>query len=345
VDQGQRKVASSVRRQRDGCAALGSPLYAELLDRAAADVDAGGPVWRVLEPFAGWPPESAFVLRFMGAVHRLVLEGSAPALAPFFGRRGNGAAAWPAFRALVEEREDELRESALRRPVQTNEVGRCAALAPAILRASNGLPLRLLEVGASGGLNLRFDAYRYGDLWGPSDSPVKLLGRYEGDPPPFPSRPVRIAERAGCDRAPVDATTDEGRLTLLSYVWPDQSERMAVLEGALEVARRVPVSVDRAAAGEWLDHVLAEPRPGVATVVFHSIVWQYLDDAERARVRATIERAGERATRDAPVAWVGMEHDGDDAGGPRVYSTTWPGGEPVLVARAGFHGRHVRWLA
>jgi hypothetical protein len=35
------------------------------------------------------------------------------------------------------------------------------------------------------------------------------------------------AEREGCDLEPVDPTTDEGRLTLLSYVWPDQAARLA----------------------------------------------------------------------------------------------------------------------
>jgi hypothetical protein len=83
------------------------------------------------------------------------LAGDAPALAPHFVPGGDGTAAWPAFAGLLEDASDAVRESALRRPVQTNEVGRCAALAPAILHASDGLPLRLLEIGASGGLNLR----------------------------------------------------------------------------------------------------------------------------------------------------------------------------------------------
>jgi hypothetical protein len=278
----------------------------------------------------------------MGAVHRLVLTGQAPALAPHFAPGGDGAAAWPAFVELLEQRGDELRDYALAHGVQTNEVGRCAGLAPAILQASRGMPLRLLEIGSSAGLNLRLDAYRYDDLWGPHDSPVALTGRYEGDPPPFPDGVAEIVERRGCDSAPVDAASEDGRLTLLSYVWPDQAERMDLLRGALDIAARIPVAVERAPAGEWLERELAEPRPGVATVVFHSIVWQYLDEEERTRARAAIGAAGARASTDAPLAWVRMEPEGELA---RVDVTSWPGGQERLVARAGYHGRPVRWLA
>ena len=40
--------------------------------------------------------------------------------------------------------------------------------------SETGRPLRLLEIGASAGLNLRFDRYRYeqdDEAWGPRDSP------------------------------------------------------------------------------------------------------------------------------------------------------------------------------
>ena len=70
-------------------------------------------------------------------------------------------------------------QAAIACPVQTNEVGRCAALVGGFLTvaARTGLPLRLCEVGTSAGLNLRFDHYRYesdGRGWGPSPSPVRL---------------------------------------------------------------------------------------------------------------------------------------------------------------------------
>jgi hypothetical protein len=317
---------------------LGSPLYAGLLDRLAVDVEAGGAGWRVLEPFADWPGGSAYVLRVMGAVNRLVLTGDAPELAPEFAPGGDAARAWPAFMALLDERGETVRELALANAVQTNEVGRCAALAPALLWLSRGRPLRLLEIGASAGLNLRWDAYRYEGLWGDPQSPVQLVDRYEGGPPPFRPAAVEVVERRGCDQAPV-----ADPITLLSFVWPDQAERVELLRGALAVAERLPVEIDAMVAGDWVEAALAEPaRKGVVTVLFHSIVWQYIAEAERERIRAALGEAGARASADAPLAWLRMEADGEDA---RVEATVWPGGEKHLLARAGYHGRPVHWLA
>jgi hypothetical protein len=84
----------------------------------------------------------------------------------------------------------------------------------------------------------------------------------------------------------------------------------------------------------------------VATVVFHSIVWQYVEAPERERIHAALEEAGARSTPGAPLAWLRMEPAaGRHADGPRVDLRLWPGGTDRLVARAGYHGRPVRWLA
>ena len=129
----------------------------------------------------------------------------------------------------------------MKRPVQTNEVGRSRALALGFLAvaAETGLPLRLLELGSSAGLNLRWDGFYYsagGFAFGDAGSPVQFLDYAEGTLPSLPGH-VRIVERAGCDEAPV-ALDSDGRLTLRSYLWPDQLERLRVLDGALEVAPR-----------------------------------------------------------------------------------------------------------
>jgi hypothetical protein len=53
-------------------------------------------------------------------------------------------------------------------------------------------------------------------------------------------------------------------------------ERPRQLAAAIDVARRV--SVDRGNAPDWIETALADGVPGVATVVNHSIVWQYLSE-------------------------------------------------------------------
>jgi hypothetical protein len=204
----------------------------------------------------------------------------------------------------------------------------------------------VLELGSSAGLNLRFDHYRYEQAaagFGPAGSPVRFVDPWSGGTPPL-DVPLEVVERRGCDRDPVDPTTDDGRLTLLSYVWPGQDARFATLRAALDVARTVDAPVDRADLLDWLDVQVADPRPARATVVFHSIVWQYLTDGARADVRARIESAGAGATTDAPLAWLRLEPSGTGRiGGPELRLTQWPGGGEQLLATASFQVGPVDW--
>src|SRR5256884_2969454 len=329
---------------------MGSPFYADLLDRMAGDVLAGGPVGRFLADQLGRVYGEAVPVGFLGGVHRLALTGREPELAarfPSVGGDGDAAAAWPALLSVLDAHADAIRD-ALTRPPQTNEVGRSAALVGGFLvvAGDTGLPLRVLEVGSSAGLNLRFDRYWYesdGTGYGDAASPVRFAGLWADGQPPF-GVPITIADRRGCDRDPIDARTDDGRLTLLSYVWPGQTERFTMLRAALEVARDVPVAIDRAGIPDWLARRLDEPAPDRATVVFHSIVWQYLTDIERTRSEAALATAGERATRDAPLAWLRLEpptalpHTG-------VRVTTAPGGEERPPPRAHSHPGPMQWVA
>jgi hypothetical protein len=348
-------LAKRLRKQAVSCRILGSPLYEVLLECAADDVLKHGPTLAVMEPFAFAPPGAAVALKLMGAVHRLVLESRAPDLAAFYPSCGGvdpPDRVWRAFRDVLEREKDSL-PALIERPVQTNEVGRCTGLVGGFheVQRNAKLPLRILELGASGGLNLRWDHFRYeasDSGWGPPDSPV-VLDAFEGPGPPFEAD-LEIAFRAGCDPDPIDPLEEEGRLTLSAYVWPDQEWRWRSLRGAFEIAPLVPVPIDRSEAGDWLAEQLREPQVGQATVVFHSIVLQYMTDEERRRVLGTIAAAGERASRDAPFAWLHMEPpepstdeaDADDLA--PVYLTTWPGGRRRMIARCGYHGRPVRWL-
>jgi hypothetical protein len=340
IDSAEARIATELRWQAAACKMIGSPLYAGVLDRAAEDVESRGPIWRALRGHEDDPRFSVLGLRLLGALNRMALTGEAPRLAAAY-ERGNVAAAWEALRETVAANLEELRRG-VELPVQTNEVGRCAGLLFGFLAVAEetGLPLRLLEVGASAGLNLRWDRFAYaaeGFSWGPADSGLRLEFELEGVVPALPAA-VAIAERRGCDPAPIDAATPEGRLALLSYIWPDQRQRIARMEAASKVAAEVPVAVDREGAATWTERTLAEPAPARATVVYHSIVSQYLSDEERATFFGNIDAAGARATAEAPLAWLRMEPRDDRAD---LHLTTWPGGEERCLARVGYHGTPV----
>lgn len=340
--------------QRAACEQAGSALYARILGAMADEVRAGGTCGQILAPWAGNAMADAVPLRFLAAVHALVLGGRAPDLAAFYASAGGTELGdpIPAFLAAVEHNRAEI-EADMALGVQTNEVGRSASLFGAFHAIARrwGLPLRQLEVGASAGLLLRWDHYGYrahGEgrelSWGPGDGLVFEDPWVDAVPPVAPD--LVVAERRGCDVAPIDPTTDEGVARLRSFLWPDQVERRTRLDAAIDVARRVPVTVDAADAADWVRSQLAEPRPGLATVVHHSIVLQYLPRDTFVGLRSAIEGAGARATPDAPVHWLRMEPAGDVAD---VRLSSWPGRDgdhdETVLATTGYHGPPVRWLA
>jgi hypothetical protein len=351
-------VVEALQLQRSGFAhrSLASPLYGALLDTAIADVGAGGICAEVLvaAPADVVPIPDALVLRFLGAVHRIVLEGRAPGLAAWFPTAGGTNAAdgpdlGPVFLETVAAHRAEI-VAGLSRGVQTNEVGRCAVLAvgfTALLRRW-GLPLRLLEIGAAAGLNLRWDRWRYesdASAWGDPGAAVCFGTDVYREPRPHVGAPLgpgeAVVERLGCDRAPIDPRSDEGRLTLRSYVWPDQADRHARLDAGLAVAAQVPATVVRADAGDWVADQLAERREGVTTVVYHSIVWQYVPAASRQKVEEALVEAGGRASSEAPVAWLRMEPGPNIGDAAELRLRAWPLGEDGFLARSGYHGRPV----
>ena len=325
-------LAGRLRWQAQSCAQLGSPFYASLLETAAADLEAGGPVWDVLAGYESEDEWAALALRLMGAVHRLVLDETLPELAPHYpsvGGDGDAAAAWPPFRQALVDHGIEV-GGIVSRGCQTNEVGRCAALLGGFLEVAHrtGLPLRILEIGASAGLILRWDRYRYESprgSWGDVDSPVRFDHSFEF-PPPL-ERPAEVVERKGCDLNPIDPTSDDGALTLRSFIWADQLSRLSLLDGAIKLASEVPAEVERIDAASFLERELSEPHEGVTTVVYHSVFMQYVGAEDHARIRRAIEKA--------PVHYLTME---PDEGNMEVRLN----GE--LMGTTGAHGTHVRWL-
>ena len=345
-------VVDALRFQRDVST---SPLYQALIDATLDDIDAGGPCSDVLahvDPTLH-PIADAVPLRFLAGVHALVLSGTASDLAVHYPSAGGRADATDGLRevfiATVDAHRDAL-VAALQRPVQTNEVGRSAVLLVGYLEVARatGLPLRIVEIGSSAGLNLRWDRYRYeggvdASAWGDAASAVRFTDCY-ADPLPDLAVSAVVAERNGCDANPIDATTPESQLLLRSFVWADQRDRLAALDAALGIAESMPVTIERRDAGDFVDEQLARPTAGVATVVSHSIVWQYLSPETRRRIVERLRTSGAAATGDAPLAWLRMEPGPRAEKSAELRLTQWPGGEERLLARAGFHGTPVRMV-
>jgi hypothetical protein len=343
-------LLATLENDREVAAGSPSPFYAALLDRMIEDVRAGGPTWELLAPYAFEPADEWYAFRALSGVHHEVLAGERPALAkhyPSAGGDGDAEAAWPGVRQAFTERDPEVLAD-LRHPLQTNETSRCGALIGgfcAVARAT-GLPLRVRELGASAGLNLHFDRYRYeagSAALGPPGSPIRFIDYWEGGTPDL-AAPLSVASRAGCDLDPIDPTGKDGRIALQSCVWPDEHDRFLMLRAALDIARDLPLRVERASADEWVERELASPPAGVATVIFHSIFWAYLPQPMQCRIATTIEAAGASATPEAPVAWLRYE---TAERAPRIVELRlrlWPGGSDRLLATGRHHWHPVRWL-
>ena len=354
-------IVEALRLQAHFSGEFGSPLYGELMRRCADDVEQGGPMAELLDGWEGKPMPDALPMRIFGAVHRLVLDGAAPALAahyPSVGGTPRWPDAWTAFRDLLVSHRHVIRPE-LDRQVQTNEVRRSGALLGGFLTvaAETGLPLRLLEIGCSAGLNLRWDRYRYELLdcapktpprdaaaivhrWGADDASMTVRTGWHG-PTDVLRGTAAVASRRGCDLAPIDIADPDQARRLEAFVWGDQPHRLEQLRAAIAAARRDPPRVEPASAADWLAAQLSTPAPGVATVVFHSVMWWYVSEPERERITALIEDAGARATAAAPLAWLRFDLFGEAR--YEVHLRLWPGGELRKLGYACPHGRWVDW--
>jgi hypothetical protein len=341
----------ALRQQMQYCERAGAPFTAALMAWLSHDWAAGGPVRQLLPQWPGDPQADAVPLRLAGALHALVLGGQAPALAalyPPYVEQFDSARLTPVLKAVFARHDLHLRAFLAGAP-QTNEPQRSAVLLGgfALIAQAHPLPLSLREVGASAGLNLLWDRYGYklGEdrFWGPPRSPVQLTSDWRGQPPALPST-IDVADRQGCDLAPLSLLNPASALRLAAFVWPEQRGRLARLQAAIALARRAGPAVAAADAAAWVERQLSEPRPGRTTVIYHSICWQYMSKATRTRLHAAVDDAGARATALAPLAWLTYEPPSDAPIEPELRLTVWPGGWTQRLARAHPHGDWVEWF-
>lgn len=344
------RIAKHFEAQAKACDALGSPFTARVCRAAIQVLDEGTETGRRI---LGWPGDvaaAAVSLRLAGGLHALVLSGNDEGLAAVYPPHEAGDEELREALAAALRRHDARLLLSLDSPPQTNEVARSGLLLPGFIFIARqfGLKLAIREIGSSAGLNLNFDRFRYSyglEEWGDEASPVHLSPEVRGDFPPPLDGALSIADRMGCDIAPIDPADAASRLRLRSYVWADQSARLERLDAAIAVAERFPNSILKADAADFVRKSLAERAPGQAFVLFHSIMWQYMPEPTRRSIESSMRDAGRNASAVSPLAWLRMEPLADKARHAKLSLTTWPDGETRHLANCDYHGRWIEWTA
>ncbi|MEQ4724756.1 DUF2332 domain-containing protein [Nonomuraea sp. B19D2] len=252
---------------------------------------------------------------------------------------------YQAFRTWTSAEWDRVRQAMSERRTQTNEPGRCAVLLPVL--AALPQPLALIEVGASAGLCLYPDRYRYryddGPVAGPAAGPVVLECHTDG-PVPLPGGVPRVVWRAGVDLNPLDVHSAEDMRWLECLVWPEQHERLARLRGAVRVAREEPPLLVRGDLNQMIGELVARAPANATPVVLHTSVLAYLSMEER--------EAFAEQVRALPCRWVCSEAAGvlpfvdrrlpRPAPRDRFVCVVALDGRPL--AFAGLHGQFLDWF-
>ncbi|MEL7216121.1 MAG: DUF2332 domain-containing protein [Pseudomonadota bacterium] len=335
-------ITDAFLRQATLCEGMGSPFTATL-NRLLADEITKGPLFDALAAWDGDAFADVIGLRLCAGLQAQAWQD--PALAALFPPHPTDEAALR--RALARLTGGDALLEWLPSAPQTNEVGRSAVLLGgyAHIAARFGLPLALHEIGASAGVNLFADQY-YHDLgnglsYGDPAAPVRLSCAWSGALPPLDT-PIRITRRRGMDLAPLDARDPAQRTRMLAYIWADQPERRHRATAALETVAASNLHIEQGDAAAWLE-ALADtpPEPGEVRVIQHTVMWQYLPEATKARCTAAIERMARAASPDAPLAWLRLELD-PALGASAVDLTTWPGTAQRL-GTANFHGAYAHW--
>ncbi len=331
--------------QAENCQTLSSPLSHDILVAVRDASRRDGPLVDLMREHQSVRGGDLVGLRVLAAAHRIVLSRRAPGLAAFFPTVGGKAPSDDAGRAALGAEviaallaHPDVVEQSLVRVPQTNETGRAQPLRGALARvsAAHGQPIRLHELAASAGLNLRADVMPWAHV------PM--------------STPVRIVERSGCDLRPLDVDRAEDRLTLAAYVWGDDLPRFERLRSAFVLAHRIPARVRAMSAGDYLGMLAhADQVPGQTLVIWHSATWFYLERSARVEIRSAIRKLANRATASTPlvhVSWEWKREAPDPAMSHALVGRSWPAagawapwrpGTAVQLGCGSAHGMPMRW--
>lgn len=309
--------------------AVDSPLYVHLAGVIADDPDLLGIAGRIVSQ-----PQLNILL---AGVQLILARDPSDPLAAWYPNltaepRPPDDALGREFRRFVADHEDEITRIGATRYAQTNEARRAVALLPAVW-TSGWDRFHLVDVGASAGLNLALDRYRY--RWGRvewGDSPLLLeAGSRGADPRP---RPIEIGRRIGLDLNPLDPSNPDDRAWLEALIWPEDGERRRRFRAAVAIASGVGIEMVAGDASATIAGVVGSLPAGEPVVVMDSFT---LNQFSPAQLEA-FDRAVAEARETRPVYRVSMgETWRDDGSSLRVDD----GSGPRQIGWAHHHGRWV----
>lgn len=345
-------VQLAFKNQSAICTKAGAPFTGRLCRLVSERLTASTAIGRRVLGWTGNPSHEgdALPLRLMGGLHALARDGRDPRWSSLYppAQSPDDDALWHETERVLDQHYAFI-DPWLNGPPQTNEVGRSAALMAGLLVLADrfGLPFETYELGASAGLNSRLDRYAHdlgGRTAGEASSKVQLKPQWLGSAPP--AAEIVIAARHLVDLNPLDASNPETAKLLKAYVWADQLERLSRLEAALDIAADFPLNIAKDDAADWLERTLPlQGATGICRVVMHTIAYQYFPPEAQDRIRKHLERAGQAATADAPLAWLSFEQS--ERGGsdrrPLLELTIWPKGEKQVLAVCQPHGALIDW--
>lgn len=257
---------------------------------------------------------------------------------------------WDGLRQELLDDFDAVRAEVAGRSTQVNEPRRCATLLPVLARLPQ--PLALIEVGASAGLCLLPDRYRYqyGDqrIEPGIDVGVEapLLRCRASAATPIPQKPVEVVWRRGLDLAPVSLDDVEHLGWLETLIPPDDNERLERLRAAIAVARADPPTIVRGDLRSDVPALVAAAPTEATVVVFHSGVLAYLSTPDRAAFAEQMEAL--------PATWISNEppwaFGHDDVAVRPSSATGWRAGFVIAVgdtpvATTDLLGATLQWLS
>ena len=289
---------------------------------------------------------------FFAAVHYSLLRQPAHPLAEFYPsiskRTTKDKNPYPHFREFCFENRAEIQRIITKRSVQTNYPHRCSFLLPAfnhVYAHSRELPLAIVEMGASAGLNLLWDYYAYdygidkviGDINSQVQINCKLHGNYT---PPLKKELPQIEYRVGIDLNPLNVKKPEDVLWLRSLIWPEHQEQANVFAQAVKLAQRKTIDLVKGNILDVLSSVVENVPPRTALCLFNSYTLYQITEQDKKHLELLIETIAIKRN----LFWISVEWH--DALSPSIKLTSYINGvsKESLLGRCSVQGHWLEWL-